>query len=234
MNRLIFKEHWEILLGAIVTVITISLSLIWLFANFQAAEPILEVTQALVTFLVFLVSFKAIMSRYDKNTFAQEFNIQMKKFWTEFGALIRESGEHDGVIDFTDSEANVLEISKDTNSILKKDIPAQSADYYELVVIPDEFAEGSEIIYYVNSHHFEKRARVENTDPLQLARLVGASVAYKVNENYASHFAAESTDFDGHRAIVTIKLKKKMKSAADAKEIVYLLRYLIVLQLALD
>lgn len=231
--RELIKEHWEAVVGAFATLLSIILALFWLITQNEYLEPLMEILTAITAFLVFFISFKVIIKQSNIRTFSQEFNHQLEKFWIDFGALVKEKGEHDGNIDFLDNKRNVIEIAHDTNLVLKSDYPKLKNDmYFDLFEFPDELNFGSEIRYFVNTKLLSKRALIENTTEVQVARLIAAQIAYKVNETFLD-FAAEATDFDETSAIVTIKLRRKMTSARDAKEIVDLFRYLLILQLAL-
>ena len=231
-----FKKYWELIVGGIVTIITIIVSISWLglhFISSDLAEPIISITAALLAFLVFVVSFKAIMANSSRKTFEDTFNIEMKKLWVEFGALIREGGTHDGEVDFEDNMNNIILLSNNHNNILKKDVIDDENEYHELIEFPDKFENGALVSFYVNKTNFETRANYEKIEPILLARLAAAQMAYKVNESYLD-FSAESTEFDEEKAIISIECQKNFDKAEDAVEIVALLRYLIILQLALD
>lgn len=232
--RELLREQWEAIAGACATLLAIILALIWLITDKHYLEPMIEITTAIMSFLVFLISFRAILSQSNYRTFSEEFNHQLEKFWTDFGALIKEKGQHDGIVEFFDNEDNVIEVARDSNLILRSKRPKSGdAGYLELIVFPDNLESGSEILYYVNAHFFKKRALLEKIPEAQIARLTAAQIAYKVNESFAN-FAAEATEYDELRAIVAIRLQHKMSTPKDAREVVGLFRYLILLQLALD
>jgi hypothetical protein len=233
MKELI-KDQWEAVVGAVATLLTIILAIVWLITQSQYLEPIIEITTAITAFLVFFISFRAILAQTNFRTFSQEFNHQLEKFWTDFGALVKEKGQHDGVVEFFDGKDNIIEVARDSNLILKSEHPKTGdAGYLELIKFPDDLEEGSVVEYYVNAHFFKKRALLEKIPEAQIARLTAAQISYKVNESF-SNFAAEATEYDDLRAIVTIKLRHKMSGQKDAREVVGLFRYLILLQLALD
>jgi hypothetical protein len=229
------KENFELVLGLVSSIIIVIIAVYWFEnQNVSFAEPVITILEALVSAMVLVVAFNAIRDKYRKQPFSYYFNLYLRDIWKAYGDLLRLQGSRTMDVDLEDGKANHLQIAKDPNRLLAdNNDDGEKATYVDFITFPDDLSQKSHIKIHIIYEKFKARADREEAKVEMVSRLIAAQLAYRINENFEL-FTAEATQFNQHAAIVDVRVNDDLDTEDEAKQLISLINYAIIFNLALD
>jgi len=220
--------------GGVIGLVTIFL-LVWKFVISEQAEPqvidlMLGVCGTLVSIAVFFVSALFILSaRKKKETFESVLSEELAVWHRRNSPLISVENEYVGKSDKDGARYSML---VDHDHILRRAEKLKNVARVTFFDLPNSFKKDDQLVFYLSKKMFLWRAKALGEKDLQhVIDKLGRDIANAISCEFTDIVKAHGFPRQGKNK-VTVSFVRDMKTPNDAREIIKLINYVVVLYLA--
>ena len=233
----LIKDNFDLFCGGIASVIALLITVIKFCYSQQGISELLNFLQEFsglfVSVLVFFVAAKSILRQLKRR---ETFDSVLKEeldLWAERNApLITQDGKYQKS---EEANKNCYYMLSDHDHIFDvgddfSDIKAQRGRFVEL---PESYTKENRIVFYLNKGMFVDRAKANGTDANDELKILMHRVANCISAKFGKDtFEASGRPNNREITQVTVRIKRDLLDPEDARTIVKLLDYVMILYLA--
>ncbi len=233
----LIKDNFDLFCGGIASVIALLITIVKFCYSRQGISELLNFLQEFsglfVSVLVFFVAAKSILRQLKRR---ETFDSVLKEeldLWAERNApLITQDGKYQKS---EEESKNCYYMLSDHDHIFDvgDDFSDQKAQRGRFVELPESYTKENKLVFYLNRGMFIDRAKANGTEASDEINILKHRVANCISAKFGKDtFEASGGFCNRDQMLIKVRIKRDLLDPKDARTIVKLLDYVMILYLA--